>query len=677
MEKCFLKICPIFIFFFLLITTNAQTITSGPSVVTELNLYTDASVWVSAPAGQQVNARFGYFGIADTVFTSNLSTISLGVSHQFVVHNLVVSCDSLWNGFFQVWITGQEDTTIQSNNITWTLPCASEAVVGFSVQEIINTGVVISLDYNSGGVLAGLYWYTAVDGTPLGLQSISVFGTGTHTDTLFISAGQAYQVCYPEINNGIDVMFIEQCIEGEMDGFEPFQVVSSITVISMGSTIESELHISESGNINSEFSITVEQMLCDGTWVLYDEFNFIFIELVSDSTITLPILSDLPQSPSWRFTLVGDNGEFEIEQEVVVDLAFGLIPEVSIVLINQGNGFYNAVTTLNDMGAGNVVLLYYIDGEFVGQVFPTENTVIYEIPNQISVYLGGEVEVVLTSNACLQPIALAVVGDCGSNPTHILESAFSMTETSAMVQIAYADFHGCVQDAMVGVILVGVDTAWTPLSVNTDESSNYIIQLTGLTPNTTYVYLGVLYAEGEYFTTNFSLSFTTLSAEPTDPFFTNFNVNWDISMLITLFTYYDLGDATSVGLRVYHDGPNDPEGLILNIPVSNQFISFDYDVSGEYGTHLVWAELYDTETNIVYETTDVSVYTFQLPVSVTEFGQPVTRFDWVVVYDLMGRVVAEFPQGSILQPNLPQGLYIFQGKNKKEIISNTKIYLGQ
>jgi hypothetical protein len=347
-----------------------------------------------------------------------------------------------------------------------------------------------------------------------------------------------------------------------------------------------------------------------------------------------------------------------------------------LTLTDEGNGFYEAVTTWNDFGAGNALLSYYVDDVLVGTVVPVSNITIFPIPTQISSYSGAIVEVVLTSNSCIVVETMVAVASCGSTPTHILESAEDVTMTSANVKVAYVSFNGCVEEAMVGVILVGIDTVWTPLSVNTEESGEYTIQLTNLTPDQTYLYLGVLYAEGEYFTTNFSLSFTTLSDDPIEPSFTNFSVNWDMSMLITLFMYYDLGDMVSAGLRVYHDGPNNPTVEVLDVTVSNGFTSFDYSLSGQYGTHIMWAELYNTQTNVVYETLDPSIHTFQQPVGITEFGRPVARFDVVTAYDLSGRTVSEWRNGETLSPELPNGIYFFVGIKENQTVTST-IYLGQ
>lgn len=681
--KSFLKICPIFLLFLVCVPFfgHTQTITVQPSVETELNLYTDVSLWVSAPAGQQVNTRLRYFTAnSDTTVTSNLSNISLGVSHQFVFENLVVDCDSLWSGIVDVWITGQD--TIQSNLVTWTLPCGGEVAIDFSVEEIVDTGVVISLHYNSGGVPAGLYWFTSVNNSAPLLNSEIVFGVGTHTDTLFIAGGIPYEVCNPEVNNGIDVAFLPQCISGVMPSFVPTPPQAEVFADEVGGVIQTHVLIENSGDLFSEFTVTVERMLCDGSYEVYDEFLFQFSEVILDSLFALPALDNLPNAPAWRVTLEGSNDSFEFTpQTVEIDVALGITPVVSnLSLTDLGGGMYNAVVTWNDFGAGNPTLLVYLDDVLVASMNPTSNTTTIPIPEMIGAYSGGVVSVTLVSNACVQATSLVNAPTCGSAPIVNMGSAYGITATSAHVQISGVNFQGCVDEAMVGIILVGVDTVWTPLSVNTEQSSNYIIQLTNLMPGQTYVYLGVLYAQGEYFTTNFSSSFTTPSDEPVEPVFTNFNINWDASMLVTLFLYYDLGDAASAGLRVYHDGPNTPTTEVFDVTVSNQFTSIDLSFVGQYGVHIVWAELYDLETNEVYETTDPLIHTFQEPpVSVEEFGQPVVRFDRVDVYDMTGRLVAEFPNGTLLQPqgNFPHGMYVFVGIVEGKKPATSKIYLGQ
>lgn len=654
--------------FALVFESNAQTITAGPVITTESNLYTDIELWTSAPAGEEVNAQFYYnTGGGDTLFTTVLTNLSLGFSHEFVFQDLVVNCDSLWSGYVDVWITGQD--TIQSNPVSWSLPCPGDVSLDFSVEEIVDLGVVTTFNYNTGGALAALYWFTSIDGGAPFLQTVLLFGEGTYSDTLFISAGQTYQVCNPEISNGVtNPLLVLDCLSGTMDSFVATTPVVALVAEAVNDTLFSSFTIQNSGGLNSQFIVTIEKMICGGTFEPYEDFVFIFTnEIIVDSTISIPMLINLPNAPAWKVIVTGLNESFSMNSiSTIVDVALTSNPTVSVELVSTGNGYYEAHTTWNDDGAGNVSIAYYVNDEFVGEVFPTTNLFTYVIPTQISSYSGGSVEAVLGSNACSVSVSLQVVQSCSSEPAHILETATTITETSATVQLAYVNFGGCVEEAMVGIILVGIDTVWSPLSVNTEQSSNYIVQLTNLTPGQTYVYLGVLYAEGEYFTTNFSLSFTTLSDDPIPPSFTNFSVNWDMSMLITIFTYYDLGDFSSVSLRVYHDGPGNPAVEIVDIPVMNQFTSVDYNLVGQYGTHLVWAELYDTGTNVVFQTTDVSTYTFQQPVGITELGRTIERFDRIEVYNLAGQLIGNYRNGEILNPEFSQGVYLFVGLNGEE-----------
>lgn len=666
----FLKIPSIMLLgcFALVFESNAQTITAGPVITTESNLYTDIELWISAPAGEEVNAQFHYYtGESDTLSTIVLTNLSLGFSQEFVFQDLVVNCDSLWNGYVDVWVTGQD--TIQSNPVSWSLPCPGNVSLDFSAEEIVDLGVVTTFNYNTGGALAALYWLTSIDGGTPFLQTVLLFGEGTYSDTLFISAGQTYQVCNPEINNGFtNPLFILDCMSGTMDSFVATTPVVALVTTIANDTLLGSFTIQNSGGLNSEFTVTIEKMICGGNFEPYEDFVFIFTnEIIVDSTISIPILINLPNAPAWKVTVAGLNESFSMSPiSTIVDVALTSNPTVSVELVSTGNGYYEAHTTWNDDGAGNVSIAYYVNDEFVGEVFPTTSPFTYVIPTQISSYSDGSVEAVLGSNACSVSVSLQVVESCSSEPAHILETATQITETSATVQLAYVNFGGCVEEAMVGIILVGIDTVWSPLSVNTEESANYIVQLTNLTPGQTYVYLGVLYAEGEYFTTNFSLSFTTLSDEPVPPSFTNFSVNWDMSMLITIFTYYDLGDFSSVSLRVYHDGPGNPAVEIVDIPVMNQFTSIDYNLAGQYGTHLVWAELYDTGTNVVFETTDVSIYTFQQPIGIVEIGRTIERFDRIEVYNLAGQLVGNYRNGEILNPEFSQGVYLFVGLNGGE-----------
>lgn len=678
--KKFFEICPIFFFFFAF-NVNAQVFTVQPTQPEiELGVYTNVDAWFSAPAGNQVNYRFGYATqTSDTVYTNSQAYISLGISHNVLVEDLVVDCDSLWTGFFQTWITGQD--TIQSNSVSWSFSCAGDAFVAFSVEEIVGTGVVINFDYNSGGVEAGLYWQTSVDGSPLLLESIPVFGVGTHTDTLFLDAEQTYRVCYPEINNGqTDPYFIPECIEGTMPGFLVTEVEALLTTSYQEESLVSELLITNSGNMNSEFSVLMERVLCDGSHEFYDEFNFSFNEVIVDSLITLPTLGNLPQTSQWRLVLTGTNGEYEIEQDVLIDVALGLNPTVAFVLNEISDGFYEIETTWNDQGAGNSILEFYVDGELVGVEVPNTNPFVFEIPQQISSYTSTSVEVHLTSNACSDGEANGVTTSC-SPPTHILEAATSITENSAMVQVALANFFGCVQSdqARVGIILVGQDTIWTQQSVNTNISSNYLIPLTGLTPATTHIYQAILCGEGECFTTNFVLSFTTLSDDPVLPEFTNSGANWD-GMWISVVLGYGIGDLnpSQVKLRIRHNPPGNPEQIVLDIQAPGQSYTFDLNVDGQYGIHTVIAELYDSQTNEVYDTIGPFTHTYQSPVSIQEIGKPVTRFDVVFVHNILGQEIGSFSNGKLLNlsSSLPVGIYIFTGVKEKEPVSS-QIYLGQ
>ncbi len=652
----------------LVFQARAQNITVQPSVSTQFNIYSDISLWIQAPAGQTVNAQFHYFSSGDTTSTAVQSNLALGYSEQYTFQDIVVDCDSLWNGYVNVWLSGQD--TIQSNMISWSFPCAGPVSVQFQVTEIVDLGIVVSFDYNSGGAPAALYWFTSIDGGTPFLQTVEVFGVGTYADTLEISAGQTYEVCNPEIYNGTSIMFLQECESGVMDSF-----VASVPDVTLTATAENDslfvnLTVVNSGGPNSEFVVSVEKMLCGGSFEPYEEYSFNFTnEIIIDSLVSVPILFNLPNAPAWRVSVSASNDNFEMNPiSTIVDVALTANPTVGLDLNDLGNGFYEAVTTWNDDNAGNTKLLYYVGDSLVGQIVPTQNPAVFELPVQISSYSSGIVEVVLESNACLVSATLETVPACSSNPTHILETATNITTTSAYVQLAYVNFGGCVEEAMVGIILVGVDTVWTPLSVNTEMSSNYLIQLTNLEPGMTYVYLGVLYAEGQYFNTNFSLSFTTLSDEPVEPEFTNFSVNWDMSMLVTLFMYYDLGDFNSVGLRVYHDSPTNPTVEIMDVTVSNQYTSFDYSLAGLYGTHMFWAELYDTGTNVVLYTTDISIHTYQEIVSVEEigiqeFGFSIERFDRVEIINLAGQKLQNFSRGEVLNPNLSEGIYLFVGYN--------------
>jgi len=356
-----------------------------------------------------------------------------------------------------------------------------------------------------------------------------------------------------------------------------------------------------------------------------------------------------------------------VPTSTVIDIALDAEPVVTLELEHVGNGFYEAVTNWNDDGAGNVILYYYVGNNLVGQITPTQNPVLFSIPTQISAYSGAVVEVTMESNACLVASTFDTVVQCPQNPTHILQTATNITTTSAIVQLAYVNFGGCVEEAMVGIILVGVDTVWAPVSVDTEISSNYLIQLTNLEPGMTYVYRGVLYAEGQYFNTAFSLSFTTLSAEPV---ITQFSVNWDMSMLATIFVHYNTGDYfTSVGIRVFHDGPMNPSVEIFDTPATEGFISLDYNVSGQYGIHQIIVQLYDMDSGQIFQTIS-STHTYQVMVSVEEINRTIDFHDRIDMYNLAGQLIQSFSRGQVLNPKVSEGVYLFVGWNGNSSITS-------
>lgn len=659
------------IFFLVPVFTQAQVFSTVSSDITiHDGIYTDIdSCFVVFPPNTQVNYRFGYFSQnGDTTYTSTQTYLSFGIYYHLMVDNLVVNCNTPWTGFFEAWVVGGQNVT-QSDDISWSLPCAGNVSVSYSVEEVIGVGVVISFPYNSGFVNATLYYETSVGGQSNQPNTVVVNGEDVFIDTLLVSAGQSYQICDIQINNWQSPpIFLPGCTNGVMDSFVPSPPSVELIASVVNNDGEISVYVENSGNSSASFIITMQKMLCDGSYENFFTHELVLNQLFTDTTFVLPVPANLPFAPGWRFIISGGNGLYDIIPQVVdVNVAVGLTPTVTLALNSLGGGQYEAVSVWNDFGAGNVVLSYYVNDQLVGTLQPTTSPVTYDLPTFISSYSGALVEVVLTSNACTNAVAIQNISPCNlSQPVHTLQEATNVTAVSANVQITNVSFGNCADVAMVGVVLIGVDTLW----LNATNSSNYNFQFTGLQPGQSYFYTGILYADGQYFTSPFSLTFTTLT-----PHFTNFNVNWDQNfMLITPFVHYDLEGLGSVGLRIFHDGPTTPAIPILNATVSDDFTSFDHPVTGQYGTHIVWAELYNTQTNVIYETTDPAMITFQQTVDVTELGRPIERFNSVSVYDLSSRQVAVFSQGDMLSPELPVGIYIFVGRKEGEVVSS-KIYL--
>jgi len=281
-----------------MISAQSQFITVQPSVTTQLNIYTDISLWVNTPAGQTVNMRFNYFSSGDTISTQTQSDLGLGYSQQYIFEDVIIACDSIWNGYVDVWITGQD--TIQSNLVSWSIPCAGPVSIQLQGNEIVDVGFVYSFDYNSGGAPAAIYWLTSIDGEDPVLHSTTVFGIGTYTDTLEVSAGQAYSVCNVEISNGISVpVFLLECMSGVMDSFTPSAPEATFVTSLENDTLVTSLTVAHSGGFNSNFTVKFEKALCDGSFELYEEYDFIFTnQIVIDSLIEVPVLFNLPQAPA-------------------------------------------------------------------------------------------------------------------------------------------------------------------------------------------------------------------------------------------------------------------------------------------------------------------------------------------------------------------------------------------
>jgi len=631
-----------------------------------------------APLGSSVTWWFEYSQGGDTLSTSPVPYVeSDGLVNILSISNIFVSCNSLTEGHFNA-VVGQD--TIQSSSVTWTVPCGGPVFVSFSATEVVGVGVVIAINYNSGSVVGTLSFQTSVNGVlPMVPHTVSVFGTGTYTFTLPVAAQQTYEVCYPQINNGFDVMFLNQCIGGTMDGSPP--IVNLIASVE-DNQAELSVHVITSGNVLSNFFITMEKMLCDGSYESFFTSDLYLNELIVDSVFTLPTPPNLPSAPGWRFTISGTNG-YELTPQVVdVNVAVGVIPTVTLSLNDLGGGFYTASSTWNDFGAGNVLLSYYVNDVLVGTLNPTSSPVNFNLPTQIEAYSGGVVEVVLTSNACANAVAIQNIQSCTS-PIISTGSATAITLTSANVQL-FVNLQGCVDQAMAGIILMTglsiVDTLWSPVQAQ-GVNWTQTMYLTGLMSGTTYYYRGIVYAEGVYFMSSPSFSFTTPA--PVEPFFENAGVLWD-GMNIAVILGYDFGDfdPSIIKLRIRHNPPIGPEVIVFNQFAPDESHNQDINVSGQYGTHSVRAELYNSVTNEVYEMVGPFTHTYQQTTGIVELekpgvvdlGRPIERFDSVSVYDLSGRQVAVFSQGDMLSPELPVGIYIFVGRKEGEVVSS-KIYL--
>lgn len=674
--KKFFEICPIFLLFFVSLQIGAQTITNF-SVVDEFS--TDISVWVSTPVGQSVNTQLEYASGGDTLTTEVQTQTSIGISQEFAFEGLSFNCDSTSWAVAHTWIAGGD--TVSSAPLNFTIPCPGPVeIISFTAQNFLQSAIMVDIGYDSGGWPADLYFVVTINEEDPVVYHEEVSGVGTYSTLIPITFGDVWMVCNPEINNGEYIDVLISCFSDGIEIPEPEPVVATLTASYENGALVSQVHIETMGWETSGLEVLVSRGLCDGTFLPYETFTYSFGELVTDSLLELPTLENLPQASEWVFTLQASNVGYFLEDEVSIDVASGIETTVSISsLVEIENGFYEIYLNWNDNGAGNPTLEFFVEDELVGEAVPNTNPFVWEIPVQIGSYQDAMVEVILTSNSCFDASDVELTEVC-TTPTHILETATNITQTSAQVQVAFANFFGCVDEGQVGIVLVNQqDTIWTTQSVNTMQSSNYLFLLEGLQPSTTYLYQAVLCAEGSCFSTNFTLSFTTLPGDPTVPYFTNFTALWDVAGYATVFTGFDLVGLNTVKLRVKYTEPGSPEVADLDISISGQ--SYTHDLLWDLieGTHVIVAELYDSVTNEVYATAGPSVYTYQAPVSIEEFGQPVARFDRVDVYDLTGRLVVEFPKGTLLQPqgNFPHGIYAFVGIVEGKETATSKIYLGQ
>lgn len=576
----FLKICPIFFFFFSLNSVSAQ-ILAPASVSVESNFYSTAEIMVltSVP----LNSELVYFGSGDstTVPGPGVSPAVNFQSVELLLNPDSIICGDTWNCFWKFWQTGSPDTLV-SNTFSWSFPCPGQVTLGpISVTELQGPyygSIEVSIGHDMGNALGDLFYNVTIGGVPLPISNQEVFGSGTFVDTLYVGIGNSYLVeNFQAINIGGLYDFEFQDFEGVIEPVAAEPINAELVLVyddADAGEIEAELQIATSGYFESSFNVMLEKLTCDGEYELYDEEMWNFFTFVTDSIISLSY-SNLPVAPGWRLTLSAVNPGDELSDEILVDFAIGIVPTVSMTLVELAPGQYEVETTYNSFGVPNVVLEYFVDGESIGAFEPTGGTHSVVLPDVLDIYEVHTVEVVLTSNAC------------------------------------------------------------------TDASD----------------------------------SETTIAVEFIAPYFTTFDVNWDPFMIITVFTHYQLGSLTSAGLRIYHDGPSNPVSVIYNQPVSNDFTAIDYTVTG-YGTHMVWIELYDLNTNEIYQTTGTAMWTYQQPVGIAEIGQTITRFDSVTVYDLSGRVVAELKNGETLSLEASAGVYLCEGRKENQTVSS-KIYLGR
>lgn len=654
--------------------SSAQTV-AFPQVSAQNNSVSHASAMI-LPGTSSVNYQFGFWtGDSDTSWTAVqvLQPASFFQNVSITLPDSVV-CDISWNGMFKVW--SGTNPPVYSSVVGWDFPCPTWPTLGIPTIEILSGDslgwVVMSVPYDTGGALADLFFHVTISElTPFFIEVEDIFGTGVWTFTSFVGVGNSVIFENFQLINIGGLYSFQGSVSATVPTPQPTVMIVSMETNFNGSSIVVDIDIASSGWTTSSMSLTTSY-LCNGVWTVYGVQNFSYNDYVVNGT-EIYTVSNLPQSQEWKFELSGTNGVFNFDVLETVVFTPPTIQSVQVVHI------------MDDV--------YEVEVLLSASLFPTQivgmigaQTVFSgtgpSFSFQANPYQAFNLQVsVNTPSVCgpsqIQTVSVSPV--CSQTPTHNLETAYQITQTEAIVPLTYVNFGQCGFEGNVGVILVNtttsvVDTVWSafPILANS-PSQNVLIALSGLSSGTSYLYKGVLKSGGQYFATNFQLSFTTTGIPiVVEPFFTNFFVAQE-GLLTTVFFGLDLADFTGspdIKVCVKRNSTQGGTQTIFDSPVSNSGnISFDYLLPG-YGTHTFWCEVYHATLGTVYEATDNFIFTIT---GVVELEREVSEFDRVVVYNMSGQIVDAFERGQTVSiRNLPFGMYILQGIVGEETVALSK-----
>lgn len=404
--KSFLKICPIFLLVLVSVQSFAQIIAEFGVDVQNNNINTAEALILTE---NDLNTQFVYWSEGDTLNdVTSAQVVSGEGTFQQIQSQLDIDytgCGTSHFGYWRYWFTDMD--TLVTDTLSWSFVCPGPTTLGeIQVVELSNPfgAIQITIPYEFESALGDLYFDISLNGQdPQTIIHEGLFGEGVSVDTLVVGVDIPYLV---DNFQAIGIGFISYAynfvdeFEGVIEPLDSEAIdVNLIANIEEG-VLHSGFEINTTGSPMSSFTITIEKIFCDESLELFDQYNYSFNTILTDSTINLPNLSLPGDVPAWRINLFGDNGEFIIDQEEVIDVTLSSDPTISFILFNEGDGDYMAQVSWDDDGAGDPVLECYIDGTLFGQFTPDESPYNFQIED-LDPYENYLIEIQLHSNACV------------------------------------------------------------------------------------------------------------------------------------------------------------------------------------------------------------------------------------------------------------------------------------